>query len=433
MDIRGWSMSETRCLVSIWADESVQQKLEDSYRNRPIYEAISTKMQEKGYSRSYQQCQRKIKHLKNCFRKAKDVNNKSGRDRASCPFYEELDRVLGDRPSFCPGEGDAVDSELDYTEEPLFDSTSTPPDCTEIRDNGDQADDAASSPSPQASPQPQPQSSSSKRPANFSTGPTRWKKTKFETLEAFARAMSSNDDELQLQMQRAQHAHENRLCDRVMQSIESLASTLSSALRPPAPSTPSHPGQLSWYQPMPPQPSQPAPAGPSLMPHPPVENGGIMPSNGIKEEEQGEITTKTPQSSPATSNPHIRPDVSNEDVGLTSSHSTNLSTSLLSASQGTRDAVDVASNTTSNERYVTEESTAATSDGQLHVIKTEIRVPTGSDSTEHFIRPEAAISTCSDLDTMDLDQLKREKIKMQLKVLKLQDEYYTLKINNLKK
>lgn len=33
---------------------------------------------------------------------------------------------------------------------------------------------------------------------------------------------------------------------------------------------------------------------------------------------------------------------------------------------------------------------------------------------------------------MDLDQLKREKIKMQLKVLKLQEEYYTQKLKNKK-
>lgn len=38
----------------------------------------------------------------------------------------------------------------------------------------------------------------------------------------------------------------------------------------------------------------------------------------------------------------------------------------------------------------------------------------------------------SDLDTMDLDQLRREKIKMQLKVLKLQEEYYTQKIKRQK-
>lgn len=38
-----------------------------------------------------------------------------------------------------------------------------------------------------------------------------------------------------------------------------------------------------------------------------------------------------------------------------------------------------------------------------------------------------------DLDTMDLDQLKKEKIKMQIKVLKLQEEYYTMKVQGFRK
>ncbi|XP_039466991.1 DNA ligase 1-like isoform X2 [Oreochromis aureus] len=42
-------------------------------------------------------------------------------------------------------------------------------------------------------------------------------------------------------------------------------------------------------------------------------------------------------------------------------------------------------------------------------------------------------SASSGLNTMDLDQLKREKIKMEVKVLKLKEEYYTLKIKELKK
>lgn len=35
----------------------------------------------------------------------------------------------------------------------------------------------------------------------------------------------------------------------------------------------------------------------------------------------------------------------------------------------------------------------------------------------------------SDVDVMDLEQLKREKLKMQLEVLKLQKEYYTFMLN----
>ncbi|XP_024128558.1 uncharacterized protein LOC112146790 isoform X2 [Oryzias melastigma] len=41
-------------------------------------------------------------------------------------------------------------------------------------------------------------------------------------------------------------------------------------------------------------------------------------------------------------------------------------------------------------------------------------------------------STPANVDKMDLDQLKREKLKRQLKVLQLQEEYYTLKLNKLK-
>ncbi len=49
----------------------------------------------------------KIIHLKNVFRKAEN-SNKSGRNQISCPFYEDVDKVLGDRPSFCPDEGDML-------------------------------------------------------------------------------------------------------------------------------------------------------------------------------------------------------------------------------------------------------------------------------------------------------------------------------------
>lgn len=44
--------------------------------------------------------------------------------------------------------------------------------------------------------------------------------------------------------------------------------------------------------------------------------------------------------------------------------------------------------------------------------------------------PPFRLSTNPDLDKLDLDQLKREKIKMQMKVLRLQEEYYIQKIKD---
>ncbi|XP_034055928.1 uncharacterized protein LOC117535528 isoform X2 [Gymnodraco acuticeps] len=73
----------------------------------------------------------------------------------------------------------------------------------------------------------------------------------------------------------------------------------------------------------------------------------------------------------------------------------------------------------------TEVTTSGHDAAQLQGMETETRVPQASKSTP--------VSTSCNLDTMDLEQLKREKIKMKLKIMKLQEEYYTLKIREIKK
>ncbi|XP_039976282.1 uncharacterized protein LOC120785547 [Xiphias gladius] len=76
---------------------------------------------------------------------------------------------------------------------------------------------------------------------------------------------------------------------------------------------------------------------------------------------------------------------------------------------------------------------------QIKEMKQETRHPQttqASDSTYSSDMEEGLSSrpsTSINHVTMDLDQLKREKIKLQLKVLKLQEEYYALKIKELKK
>ncbi|XP_076609311.1 uncharacterized protein LOC143334409 isoform X2 [Chaetodon auriga] len=89
------------------------------------------------------------------------------------------------------------------------------------------------------------------------------------------------------------------------------------------------------------------------------------------------------------------------------------------------------------------ENTDAASSGheaaQLQVMKLEKRAPQTAE-TSHITQtsykveaPSSRPSSNCDLDTMDLDQLKREKIKMQIKVLRLQEEYYTQKLKGQKK
>lgn len=102
-------------LISIWGDASVQAKLEGSYRNRSVFDSISREMSERGHRRTWLQRQRKVKSLKAKFKEAKDSNQRSGRGRITCPFYEELDRILGDRPSVQPLE--LLDSSVAVAEE----------------------------------------------------------------------------------------------------------------------------------------------------------------------------------------------------------------------------------------------------------------------------------------------------------------------------
>lgn len=75
--------------------------------------------------------------------------------------------------------------------------------------------------------------------------------------------------------------------------------------------------------------------------------------------------------------------------------------------------------------------TSGHDEAELHVIKEDTRSLQESQTAGNILTSAADIS-CN-LDTIDLDQLRRQKMKMQLKVLKLQEEYYTLKIQRLKK
>lgn len=57
----------------------------------------------------------------------------------------------------------------------------------------------------------------------------------------------------------------------------------------------------------------------------------------------------------------------------------------------------------------------------------------GTQTSDAALPASPQIFSGCDLDTMDLGQLKREKLKMQINVLTLQKEYFTQKLEALKK
>ncbi|XP_070779462.1 cilia- and flagella-associated protein 251-like isoform X1 [Enoplosus armatus] len=174
----------------------------------------------------------------------------------------------------------------------------------------------------------------------------------------------------------------------------------------------------------------------SQMSHPPVVGGveeesgeEFTQSNERKEDGQRTIKTETgnsptPLSAPATSSLDVKPE--SGDVSSLSS-----SPVLFTVTNTTGGAPPLG--------VCTYESTDATTSGHdgagLQLMKLDTGVPqttqaSGSAPSSDVVPGPS--SSCN-LDTMDLDLLRREKIKLQLKVLKLQEEYYALKIKELRK
>jgi len=97
-----WVEGETKALISVWGSEEVQSLLNGAVRNKAIYERISRELAENGVERSWKQCRDRIKNLLTKYRKTKDKNNQTGNNRHNCPFYNEIDSIIGTRPVCVP-------------------------------------------------------------------------------------------------------------------------------------------------------------------------------------------------------------------------------------------------------------------------------------------------------------------------------------------
>ena len=97
-----WSEEETFKLVEIWGDAEIQALLEGAMRNKHVYDRIAEGMKEAGYVRTGVQCRDKIKKMKTEYKKIKDNNNETGRDRKVWKFYDCMNDILGNKPATRP-------------------------------------------------------------------------------------------------------------------------------------------------------------------------------------------------------------------------------------------------------------------------------------------------------------------------------------------
>ncbi|XP_013416192.1 uncharacterized protein LOC106177834 isoform X1 [Lingula anatina] len=97
--VENWTDAETVALINIWGEEDMQAHFACvHFTNVQVFRKIVERLRKDyGVDRSGQACQNRIRKLKN-YKKVKDNNNRSGRGHKTCKHFDELDKILGNRP-----------------------------------------------------------------------------------------------------------------------------------------------------------------------------------------------------------------------------------------------------------------------------------------------------------------------------------------------
>ncbi|CAI5780061.1 Hypothetical predicted protein [Podarcis lilfordi] len=96
-----WAYTEVIDLLDIWGEQKIQKLLQSSYRNMDTFQVIASEMAKRGHERTAQECRTKTKTMRRDYKKAKDNPSSLG-GRMTCPFYEQLDRILAGDSGFQP-------------------------------------------------------------------------------------------------------------------------------------------------------------------------------------------------------------------------------------------------------------------------------------------------------------------------------------------
>ncbi|KAI9547959.1 hypothetical protein NQZ68_012976 [Dissostichus eleginoides] len=86
-----WSMSETKALLNIWADEDVQQQMEGACLKEEVSQFMVEQLAKLGIQRTTTQVREKLKKMRYMYKTSK-ING-----RKPFPFFKLMDCVLGRR------------------------------------------------------------------------------------------------------------------------------------------------------------------------------------------------------------------------------------------------------------------------------------------------------------------------------------------------
>ncbi|XP_077080711.1 zinc finger and SCAN domain-containing protein 29-like [Siphateles boraxobius] len=112
-----WSVDEVQTFLSLVAEERIQRELDGAKRNEKVFQEVAQLLSAHGYYRTYKQCRDKLKKLKSDYRTIKDHNGRSGANRRTWKWFDQMDAIYGRRPASNGREGalDSATSLLDNT------------------------------------------------------------------------------------------------------------------------------------------------------------------------------------------------------------------------------------------------------------------------------------------------------------------------------
>nr|XP_046152738.1 myb/SANT-like DNA-binding domain-containing protein 2 [Oncorhynchus gorbuscha] len=110
-----WTSQEVHALLTLWADESVQEQLL-AYKNEHVYATFSSELAVLGFKKTSRQCRDKLKKLRQEYRQIKFDHNKRGSNHCGERWFAIMDRVLCHQPSTL--ESGVINSDAKILESP---------------------------------------------------------------------------------------------------------------------------------------------------------------------------------------------------------------------------------------------------------------------------------------------------------------------------
>ncbi|XP_057675459.1 uncharacterized protein LOC130905788 [Corythoichthys intestinalis] len=125
-----WAHEEVTALLDIWSEDYINSLMSSTHKNNEVLKLFSAKMEERGFQRTVAQCRIKIKKLRQQYHKVRDSlrgSMESGEVKDKCPWYDELDAILGTRNSVNPKYVvDSLDGETNDKDESTTEGNGTP-------------------------------------------------------------------------------------------------------------------------------------------------------------------------------------------------------------------------------------------------------------------------------------------------------------------